>query len=94
MADSIETVGDLKAVLALLSDDTPVVLAQDPEGNGFGRLSDYTEQMVDPDEPRPEGVYLTPEDYAERIADPDSGYTEEDEAPKSCTQRALVLWPV
>lgn len=71
----------------------PVVLARDPEGNGFGRLADCGESMVDPNEYRPEGVYPTSEQLAELMAQPGSPWTEEDEAPDFCSQRTLVLWP-
>lgn len=84
-----ETVGDLKALLARFPDSQPVVLSQDPEGNGFGRLSDWSEQMVDPDDYRPDQIWPTED---ERL-DPDSDYTDEDEAPEGSV-RALVLWPV
>lgn len=84
MAYDYDAVGDLKALLARFPDDLPIVLAQDPEGNGFGRLSGWSEQMVDPDDYRPEEIAPTPET-------PD--VDEEDAAP-SDWQRVLVLWPV
>ena len=92
MADSIETVGALKALLANYPDDLPIVLSADPEGNYFGRLADHSEQMIDPEEGgRPEQIWPTPEGYAQGLAN--QSYTEDDEAPEGCV-RALVLWPV
>ena len=79
----LRTVGDLKRLCAGYPDDQPVLLAQDPEGNGFGRLSGWSEQMVDPDDYRPDEIAPTPET---------EGVDEEDAAPADW-QRVLVLWP-
>jgi len=44
------TVGALKAALADIPDDTPVILEKDAEGNGYSPLSGvYTDQVYEPD---------------------------------------------
>lgn len=41
------TVGDLKKQLALLSDDLPVIVAEDAEGNSFSLLAEVTEMRYE-----------------------------------------------
>lgn len=82
-------VADLRAALDGLPDDMPVVLAKDAEGNDFSPLSGPEQGMYSARNTWSGEVYPT----AEEIADPTSGYTDEDEAPDHAV-RALVLWPV
>jgi hypothetical protein len=87
------TVGALRELLADLPDDMPVILAKDPEGNGFSPLSSFSQAMYEPESTWAGQTYLTPEDLAERMASPDSEWSEEDGAPEGAV-RVVELGPV
>lgn len=81
-------VSDLRAALADLPDDMPVVMAKDAEGNGYSPLAKADDVAMYAATCTWAGDrYLTPQAHAE--ADPG----EWDEAPESAV-RALFLWPV
>jgi hypothetical protein len=86
------TVGDLRAALADVSDDTLVVLSKDGEGNGFSPLADAdTDSMYVPHTTwsgETKLKTLTPELQAQGFAVEDTafGFSEAVEA--------VVLWPV
>lgn len=79
----MKTVGELREYLQTLPAERKVLLAQDPEGNGFGFLVEADESTVAEDY-RPDSVYPTPEQYAEM---------DEDEYDPPADTRVLVLWP-
>lgn len=87
------TVTELRAVLADLPDDMPVVMASDAEGNSFSPLEDADQAMYVADSTWSGDVYNTPEDLAEKMARPNSEWTEEDAAPDDAV-RVLLLGPV
>jgi hypothetical protein len=94
------TVADLIAKLSTMDPKLPVVLSQDAEGNGYNYWSDTAEEAMF------EGTYngditLTPEQYAEIMAKPESergGYTEDDEPMQpgdgGTARKVVVLWPI
>ena len=83
---------ELREVLKDVPDDYPIVLARDPEGNGYTELDGFSEteryyyqsdrnKIVDPDESDPlseDGFYRSPEERAEI---------------KATLPHCLVLWP-
>lgn len=89
-------VGELRRLLAGYPDDMPVVLAEDPEGNGYSPLASFELVMYEPESPWSGQTYPTPEDLAERIADPErfgAGWGEDDAAPEGAV-RVVELGPV
>jgi hypothetical protein len=86
------TVGDLIEYLLKFPQDLRIVLSNDTEGNKFSPLADASEATYTPECTWSGEIHLTPEDYAELVADPTSGYTEEDEPPEDA-ERVVVLWP-
>lgn len=87
-------VGELKDLLNQFTDDTPVILSSDGEGNSFSPLYEGGEHLYDPNSRYYiEEVYITNEELDEILAGPNkSGYSEEDRAPEGSVP-ALVLWP-
>jgi hypothetical protein len=90
-------VGELKDLLNQFTDDTPVILSSDEEGNNFSPLYGGEEHLYDPDATHSpyyiEQVYMTNEELDEILAGPNkSHYSEEDRAPEGSIS-ALVLWP-
>jgi hypothetical protein len=73
------TVGDLKNRLAEMSDDLPVILQKDAEGNGYSPLSWISrEKLYEPESDWSGEVYGTESDY---------------DLPENAV-RAVVLGPV
>jgi hypothetical protein len=89
----MSTCGELADYLAAHPRDRKVIMARDPEGNGFSPLADASEGMYQADTTYSGEVYLTPEAHARLMSDPASGYTDED-APPDDAERAVVLGPV
>ncbi len=89
----VSTVGDLMDYLATQPRDRKVVMSKDAEGNGFSPLADASEGMYAADSTWSGEIYITPEDLAEEMAKPDSGWSEED-APPDDAERVVVLGPV
>lgn len=87
------TVAGLRAALADLPDDMPVVLAKDAEGNGYSPLSDADEAMYLADSTWSGEVYLTDKQLQDKVARGVGGWGPEDAAPDGAV-RALVLGPV
>lgn len=75
----MKTVGELKEKLAAWSDDTPIMMASDYEGDRFYALASVGSGTVDPTEPTylidEEDLAMYPEQYGE-------GYV-----------KCIVLWP-
>lgn len=90
-------VGELVKLLAQFSDDTPVILSADSEGNSYSPLADGDECLYEAYEPHSwymERIYLTHAQLDEYLnSDNTHGYTEEDRAPEDAIL-ALVLWPI
>jgi hypothetical protein len=90
------TVGDLIAILSTMDRDLPVMLAKDGEGNGFETLHEVAESMCDG-----ETTWHTPEQWAAELANPDSRFDPEDDAPPDegeqtgdgTARRVALLWP-
>jgi hypothetical protein len=82
------TVADLQAALALLPSDTPVVLAEDAEGNRFSPLSEAQSAMYAADNAFSGEHYMTDEQRA-ATGEPDEYGAAPDDAVA-----ALFLWPV
>lgn len=89
----VSTVGELLDYLASQPRDRKIVMAKDGEGNGYSPLADAGEEMYVAETTWAGEVYLTPERHAELMADPASGYTDED-APPDDAERVVVLGPV
>ena len=89
----LSTVGELLDYLATQPRDRKIVLSKDAEGNGFSPLADAGESMYAAESTWSGSVYLTPEDLAEELARPNSGYGDEDAAPDDA-ERVIVLGPV
>jgi hypothetical protein len=92
----VTTVGELRAALADYPDDLPVMLSRDEEGNGFESLSELEETLCDG-----ESTWNTPEQWATELADPDSRFDPEEDAPPEIgeetgggvVRRVIMLWP-
>lgn len=89
----LPTVGDLIAKLSTLDPSLPVVLAEDPEGNGFDTWSGEVDETLYDIEYRE--TRLTPEQFAADQASEKPRYTEDDEPPEidDVIVRAVVIWP-
>lgn len=87
-------VGELKDLLNQFTDDTPVILSSDGEGNSFSPLYEGGEYLYDPKyRYYIEQIYPTNEALNEILAGPNKNhYCEEDRAPEGSVL-ALVLWP-
>lgn len=75
-------VGELKEHLKEFDDSTPVLVASDPEGNGFRPLVDIEEAMIEPNGDKHgyvEDVYAVPDEDGDEEYE---GYEER-----------VVLWP-
>ena len=91
------TLDDLRKALASfarLPGSTPVILQKDAEGNGYSPLAGGEEAMYLPLSDWSGEVHLTPEGLAEKLAESNSLYDEEDDAPPEEAVRAIVLYPV
>jgi len=91
------TLDELRKALASmrhLPGDTPVVLQKDAEGNGYSPLAGGEEGMYLAHSTWSGEAHLTPEQLAEKLEDPDSGYDEEDDAAPEGSVRVLILYPV
>jgi hypothetical protein len=89
----VMTVAKLREALKELPDDMPVVLSSDAEGNSHSPLSGASQAMYSPDSSWDGEIYNTPEEHAELIADPNSGF-DDDDAPPDDAVRVLLLGPV
>lgn len=87
------TVSDLRAALAHLPDDMPVVMASDAEGNDHSPLDDAAQAMYMAENAWSGEVYVTPEDLVTLTSNPESGWSEDDAAPDGAV-RVLLLGPV
>lgn len=87
-------VRELREVLAKLPDDMQVILQKDAEGNGYSPLCGGDEGMYQAESTWSGDVYITPEQLAEKLAEPNSRWDAEDDAPPEDSIRVLVLWPV
>lgn len=87
-------VGELKDLLNQFTDDTPVLLSSDGEGNSYSPLYQGGEHLYDPDfRYYIDHVYMTNEELDEILAGTNKyGYCEDDRAPEGSVS-ALVLWP-
>jgi hypothetical protein len=81
------TVGELLDYLLKLPRDQKVLLADDPEGNGFSFLAEAGEATVH-EEYRPDGIYPTQEEH-----DAMTESEQEDYGPVGPI-RVVTLWPV
>jgi hypothetical protein len=91
--DHAVTVGQLMAKLAQLPEDAIVVMASDAEGNSHSPLSSVNESMYLPETTWSGDAYPTAEELAEKMAQPGSGWSEEDAAPDDAV-RCVLLGPV
>ncbi len=82
------TVGELKKMLSEFSDDLPVILQEDSEGNGYSPLHGADEAMYVPERPWYGEVYMTNEQV-----DEDPRYSDEDRPPEDAI-KVVVIWPV
>lgn len=89
----LPTVADLIAKLSTMDQTLPVVLAQDPEGNGFDTWSGDVIESLYHSEWRE--TFMTPEQFAEDQAREDSEYGPDDEPPDidDTVRRVVVVWP-
>lgn len=87
------TVGELRKALEDQPDDLLVVMARDAEGNSHGPLALVERAMYVAKCTWAGDVYCTPEELAERMAEPGSGWTEEDAAPDDAVP-IVLLGPV
>lgn len=87
------TLGGLRDLLDRLPydlpDDTPVILAKDAEGNGYSPLASFELAMYEPESTWSGQTYPTPEEMAQ----PGSGWGEDDAAPDGAV-RVVELGPV
>lgn len=74
-------VGELKQLLRHVPDDTQILLASDPEGNGFRPLVDVEDGLIRPNEDK--------HGYVEDLIDPD----EVDEDEEDNLEARVVFWP-
>ncbi|OPC84205.1 hypothetical protein B4N89_27675 [Embleya scabrispora] len=94
--DDPHTLGALRramAALASLPDDTPVILAKDSEGNGYSPFAGTSEGMYFAESSYAGSRYLTDDELAEEMAQPGSGWSEDDGAPEGSVL-AVFLTPI
>lgn len=84
------TVKDLRALLAGVEDERPVILAKDSEGNGFSPVAEASLDLVYVPYTRWVGETHIAALTAELRA---QGFTDEDLYHGDTGQLALVLWP-
>jgi hypothetical protein len=87
------TVAQLRAQLADLPDDMPVVMAADAEGNSHSPLECAEQAMYVAETTWSGDVYCTNEELAQKMAEPNSPWTADDAAPDDAV-RVLLLGPV
>jgi hypothetical protein len=92
----MSTAGELADYLATQPRDRKVVIAKDPEGNGYSPLADAGESMYVADSTWSGQVYPTPEDVARWVAS--GAWSASDAAdryePGDDAERVVVLGPV
>lgn len=74
-------VGELRQLLTDVPDDVRILLASDPEGNGFRPLVDVEDGLIQPNEDK--------HGYVEGLTDPD----EVDEDEENDLEARIVFWP-
>lgn len=84
-------VGELRAALAELPDEWPVILQKDAEGNGYSPLDCMGERMYEADSTWSGECYMTNEWIEQH---PGEGYSIEDDGAPEDAVRVLLLQPV
>lgn len=86
------TVKDLKELLEPLDDSMQILLARDPEGNGFQHWTEggYSFAVIDPSE---KDSYVIDSVYDDAWTADDAGMDEDEWNELLEQDRVLVLWP-
>jgi len=90
--ETMLTVGELREFLSTLPDDMPVVMSSDSEGNRHSPLGTAMQEMYEATSTWSGDTYATPAQSAWERAQPNSDWTDEDDAPDETVQ-VLSLYP-
>lgn len=85
-------VGELIDYLATQPRDQLVVLASDAEGNSYAVLHEPDIAMYPSHHDRSDCVWITHVQLDAELADPDTGWSEDDRAPDNA-ETVIVLYP-